>query len=635
MIAKIISSSTTDDVGKKTTSFGSDPAGLTAYLMGPGRANEHTNQRVLTGSPEFMWEFAQSLTDPAKARTMGSFLNQPARDFGIAPKSGHVRHIVLALSPEESKELGGGLSDAAWSRIAEEYLDGMGFTDSGGLATTRWAAFHHGVTLGEGDHIHIVTSIARVDGSKVSSSNEFRRSNRVREEIELRHGLHRVGGGLGAKDYARGELESLARRRAEAKYWKEAKLTPGMVPWKMLDSAARTHLVGEQLNIEQPRVELARFVRGAGAGARDEGEYVRRLRGSGLLVRPYFAKGSKEVVAGYSVAMKPVHGERPIWYGGSTLGKDLSLPSLRSGWPENDQVKAVAEWTAAGKNRPFATRDSGAVSGAHLREYMDELVVYLGAVARVDVQDLVQYAQVAREGAGLFAAWSVAAGKEGDENAKALGEASDLFARHAQLSEQPQRAVQPASRMYADLCTHLAISKSRRAGSVAMVRTWTRMGQQLGKAFEAAGVEGSTRRLSTDLRERLDSVHDSYRLINPLPVKTPTGTKQSSQAPASGPVAVLERDAKDLPVAPSPVPSASEPPPPAAPSRAEQTAARAAQMRANGVPEELIKGFIFAQSQQKYDIGQRPPILKPPANKKVTRHDPQRKGPGPDKGISR
>ena len=626
MIAKIINSSTADAAGKKTTSFGSDPAGLASYLMGPGRSNEHTNQRVLAGSPEFMWEFSNALTDTAKARAMGNFLDQPARDFGIKPKAGHVRHIVLALSPEETKELGGGLSDEAWSTIAEEYLDGMGFTDSEGLATTRWAAFHHGFTLGEGDHIHIVASIARVDGSKVSTSNEFRRSNRVREEIEARHGLQRVGGGIGARDYARGELESLARRRAEAKYWKEAKLTPGMVPWKMLDTAARTHLIGEQLNIEQPRFELARSVRAAGAGAMSEGEYVRRLRGNGLLVRPFYAKGSTEQVAGYSVAMKPVHGERPIWYGGSTLGKDLSLPSLRAGWPEEDPSHAMPEWQAAAKNRAYAKVDVGAVSGVEMGEYFKEIKTYLEMFSRADVNDLAQYAAAAREGAGLFAAWAVAAGKDGDSNAKALGEASDLFARHAQLSEQPQRAVHQPSRLYADLCTHMAISKSRRAGAVAAIRTWQQFGSHMGKAFTAVGVERASQHLVVELRSRLDAVHDSYRLINPLPVKATAGHR-----PDNSTVQGQEYAGQAVALAESP-PAPPAPPKPL--SQRERLDALEAKLRAAGVPEKAIQAQVFAQSQMKHDIKHAASGKAKPVNN-VRQNDPQRKGPGPEKGISR
>lgn len=630
MIAKIINSSSTDAAGKKTTSFGSDPAGLTNYLMGPGRSNEHTNQRVLAGSPEFMWEFSTALTDTAKARAMGNFLDQPARDFGINPKAGHVRHIVLALSPEETKELGGGLSDEAWSIIAQEYLDDMGFTDKERLATTRWAAFHHGFTLGEGDHIHIVTSIARVDGSKVSTSNEFRRSNRVREEIETRHGLHRVGGGIGARDYARGELESLARRRAEAKYWKEAKLTPGMVPWKMLDTAARTHLIGEQLNIEQPRFELARSVRAAGAGAQSEGEYIRRLRGNGLLVRPFYAKGSTEEVAGYSVAMKPMHGERPIWYGGSTLGKDLSLPSLRAGWPESDASLALPEWQAAAKNRAFATADFEAVSGVEMGKYFKELKSYLEVFARTDVNDLAQYAAAARDGAGLFAAWSVAAGKEGDENAKALGDASNLFARHAQLSEQPHRAVHPPSRLYADLCTHMAISKSRRAGAVAAIRAWQQFGRQMGKAFTAVGVERASNHLVVELRSRLDEVHNSYRLINPLPVKSPdqtvTTAENSSQTmgePKISAIALAQRPESASISVVKPL------------LQEERLEVLVAKMRAQGYSQDAIEGVRYAQSQQKFAPGARLPQGIPQDGQKVTRIDPPRKGLGPDKGVSR
>ncbi len=68
-----------------------------------------------------------------------------------------------------------------------------------------------------------------------------------------------------------------------------------------------------------------------------------------MLVRPWFARGTQDVIDGYRVAMRPRFGERPIWFGGGTLGKDLSLPRLREEWPDTPQTAtaAAAEWRAA------------------------------------------------------------------------------------------------------------------------------------------------------------------------------------------------------------------------------------------------------------------------------------------------
>jgi len=51
---------------------------------------------------------------------------------------------------------------------------------------------------------------------------------------------------------------------------------------------------------EPPRITLARLVREVSVASKDEAEFVRRLRGSGALVRPRFEAGGQEAVVGYS-----------------------------------------------------------------------------------------------------------------------------------------------------------------------------------------------------------------------------------------------------------------------------------------------------------------------------------------------
>ena len=98
---------------------------------------------------------------------------------------------------------------------------------------------------------------------------------------------------------------------------------------------------------------LALNVRAAAAASNDEAEFVRRLRRQDLIVRPRYAQGTTDVVAGYSVAERPTQGERPIWYGGGNLGRDLTLPRLRSEWPDSveSSTAANAEWAAAMRGR--------------------------------------------------------------------------------------------------------------------------------------------------------------------------------------------------------------------------------------------------------------------------------------------
>ncbi|MEV8183390.1 hypothetical protein [Specibacter sp. NPDC078692] len=224
----------------------------------------------------------------------------------------------------------------------------------------------------------------------------------------------------------------------------------------------------------------------------------------------------------------------------------------------------------------------------------------------------------------------MAAGKEGDENAKALGNASDLFARHAQLSEQPQRAVHAPSRLYSDLCTHVAISKSLRAGAVAVIKAWSRASKELGRSVEAVGVARASHHLSVELQSRLDNVHDASRLINPLPVKTPALVDSS---PVDSSKMLGESRPSAIAVAERPVPASTPAVKPL--TQEERLEATVAKMRAQGYSEDAIESVRYAQAQQKFTPGARRPGSTTPGEHKVTRNDPPRKGLGPDKGVSR
>ncbi len=132
--------------------------------------------------------------------------------------------------------------------------------------------------------------------------------SRVCAELEHTYGLSVVEGreGRGMPGLSRAELERTAR---------------------------------EQL-AEPPRVTLARLVREASVASKDEAEFVRRLRGSGALVRPRFETGGQHEVVGYSVAIRTTGGAAPIWFGGGKLAKDLTLPHLRQFWPASNDDRA-------------------------------------------------------------------------------------------------------------------------------------------------------------------------------------------------------------------------------------------------------------------------------------------------------
>jgi hypothetical protein len=87
-----------------------------------------------------------------------------------------VYHVSLSISPSEK------LSEPKWIDIARTYLQGMEFQ------TNQYAIYRH--TDREHDHIHIIASRIRItDGSVVSDSWNYRRSEKLVRQLEEQFGL--------------------------------------------------------------------------------------------------------------------------------------------------------------------------------------------------------------------------------------------------------------------------------------------------------------------------------------------------------------------------------------------------------------------------------------------------------------
>jgi hypothetical protein len=81
-----------------------------------------------------------------------------------------VCHIILSLHPREK------LNDGSWQEIFDRYLARMGFTNN------QFIAVKH--TDREHEHIHLITSRVRLDGSVVSDSWDRTRSQTILRDIE-------------------------------------------------------------------------------------------------------------------------------------------------------------------------------------------------------------------------------------------------------------------------------------------------------------------------------------------------------------------------------------------------------------------------------------------------------------------
>nr|MDT0518643.1 hypothetical protein [Streptomyces sp. DSM 41633] len=98
--------------------------------------------------------------------------------------------------------------------------------------------------------------------------------------------------------------------------------------------------------VETARESLQRTVRTAAALAQGDADFLERLRDTGLRVRE--RPGDDGALVGYAVALpgdRAVCSSRPVWFAGSTLAYDLSLPWVRERFFPH---VAPADWALAG-----------------------------------------------------------------------------------------------------------------------------------------------------------------------------------------------------------------------------------------------------------------------------------------------
>ncbi|MFP8944394.1 relaxase/mobilization nuclease domain-containing protein [Streptomyces fenghuangensis] len=268
---------------------GSETIGLIRYLYGPGTHEEHTD-------PHLVAAFDPLTPDPGRdpQATYGQLqrlLDQPVNALPASrlPKK-HVWHLSVRTSPEDPV-----LSDEDWAAIARRMVAATGIAPEGDDAACRWAAVRHA-----DDHIHIIATLVRDDSRRPRLHNEARRAQAEARAIEADYGLRRVAPGDG----------TAAKR----------------------PTSAERHKAERQGRERTAREELRETIRRAVAGAGSEEEFFDRLAVAGLLIRKRVAPSGD--LLGYTVALPDDrNGEKePVFYAGSTLAPDLSLPRIRERW---------------------------------------------------------------------------------------------------------------------------------------------------------------------------------------------------------------------------------------------------------------------------------------------------------------
>ncbi len=114
---------------------------------------------------------------------LGETVDELSREFGQSRKlkpnlQKCVYHASLSLPKGET------LTKNKWGEVSQKYMKEMGFDGS------QFVAVMHKDT--EHQHIHIVASRIRLDGTVVSDSNDYKRSEKVIRGFEKEYGLQRV-----------------------------------------------------------------------------------------------------------------------------------------------------------------------------------------------------------------------------------------------------------------------------------------------------------------------------------------------------------------------------------------------------------------------------------------------------------
>ena len=293
--------------------------GLIRYLFGAGKRDEHTDQHLVASWNDYA-------PDPGRNPQhtivqLAGQLDQPVRAIGDRAPATTFWHCSVRADPGDRH-----LDDADWAAIARRIVTAVGIAPEGDTTACRWVAVRHAE-----DHIHIAATLVRQDGRRADLKFDQRKAQAEARQIEKDYGLRQLnpGDGTAAKNPT-----SQERFKAE-----------------------RTG------RPETPRETLREAVRQALAGAATEAEFFTRLRDKGLRIK--LTEGSSGDVLGYAVALpgdRNAAGE-PIWFAGSTLAADLSLPRIQrrlaDGTADQDSSLrtegARQHWSAPARGRRTAT----------------------------------------------------------------------------------------------------------------------------------------------------------------------------------------------------------------------------------------------------------------------------------------
>lgn len=417
---------------------GGRPRGLLKYLTTPqeevdknGQRREvHTNPHLVAGSGEVLalWEgydLSLGLNNSEAVSQLTAWLEEPRARSGTrvtvarASRHGralmeeprtktrtdaHVWHCSLSLPADDRA-----VDDNEWANICREFVTQMGFEDTG----CRWLAIHHGPSVNDNDHVHIVVQLVGEDGRAANVHNDRPRAQECARQLEERHGLHVVEG----RAERRGARTTTPAQRKVAE---------------------ELHQEGRRTTTDPAVVTLERAVRAAAQASPSEADFVRRLRAGGYSVRPRFEAGRDDRIVGFSIAEPTADGQRPVPYAAGKLAKDLTLPRLRAahGW-RADEPAGIDEW-----RRAFTGQPPGAPPlrpGELSDEAWDEAITAIrdlrDQTRALGPDQVAERAQVAGQAAALAYGWAPLA----DQHGPMLNDLGRQLARSSQVRAQAAR----------------------------------------------------------------------------------------------------------------------------------------------------------------------------------------------------
>lgn len=495
----------------KQIAVGTGPGSLVSYLFGPGRHNEHTDQRLIAGSEMVMAGFGGvDLGGDAQARSALSQEFDEAwrrvrRERGLplipvegeqvrgAARADRVFHGVLSLSEREGK-----LSDAKWAQLAREFVQQMDFVDSNNGADCAWLAVHHGASKDGNDHLHIAVNLVRADGRRWNDRQSKRRTAQAAARVAAKHSLEvtfdrEMTSGIG--NVTRPEWE---RARAQ--------------------------------NREPDRRVARRILEGAAMVATNEADFVRTARAAGLVVLPRRGTAKRASPDGYSVKVRD--SKDGIFYSPSKMDKSLGLEELRSryGWGLRSRLEAIDVWHER-KSLP---------EGSAFRLPIADQISALRKELVTEGTD-VRWRRAAREASTVLGAWSVNAEAPQD---KYLARASDALLKAAQPQRSNPREVM-AGAAQTMVTVSQAASKNDTAAHLALMMQMLQLvdaiarradaERDLVKAREELGRAAVSMRAEHSILEAMhkrETLPESWSVVNGDPVARVIRDLQEAERPA-------------------------------------------------------------------------------------------------------